>query len=113
MGNVTYSEKVNGAPPVSFPTEDEIYVMDQEWRNQALQGSDVGLISLSGNQNLTYSALLYINGNITLTGNSKLTITGSGVVYVNGNVQLTGNQTWTNGAILVVKGTIQQTGNSI
>lgn len=111
-GNTTCLERVNGAPQVQFPTEEEIQAQNDAWKAQAQQGTWMGGISSTGNQHLTYASPLYIDGNITLIGNSWITFTGSGTVYVNGNVTLTGNQQLINGGTLVVKGTIQQTGNS-
>ena len=57
----------------------------QTAQNVPTNGTVITGISITGNSNTTYTSPIYVNGNLSLTGNATFTATS---VYVNGNVTL-------------------------
>lgn len=103
----SYPRGRSGAPALTFPTQSYNNTWQSQLISAAQAGGTVGGISSS----TTLAAPKYVNGNVTLSGNDAMTITGPGTVYVNGNLSLSGNATLTNGATLVVSGTISISGD--
>ncbi|WP_395093182.1 hypothetical protein [Armatimonas sp.] len=99
-----------GYSEIAFPTEDQLVDFETSWKAAALLGTTYNPNSFSNNQ--TIAAPAYINGNITLTGNKTLTITGSGVVYVNGSVDIKAQTRITNSATFIIRDTFTCNGQA-
>jgi cytoskeletal protein CcmA (bactofilin family) len=110
-GNLTPSNPKTGDSTVpSFNTElpaSQITALQQTAENVPTNGTVINGSTLTGNTNTTYTSPIYINGNLTLSGNATFTATS---VYVNGNVTLSGNMN-INIQALYVTGTFSATGN--
>lgn len=103
-----YYPSVSGAPSQSFPSTAVTNAWKAAWLSQAQAGGTVSAPS----SDATISAPRYINGSISLKSKDHVTFTGSGVIYVNGDISLTGQSIITSGVTLVVSGTFSQAGGS-
>jgi hypothetical protein len=104
-----YFPSQTGQPTYPFPDSAEQTQMKADWVTQAMAGGQISGV----NNSATITAPKYINGDINLSSYSTVTLNGSGVIYVNGNVKMTANSVLTNGVTLVVRGTVNQSGQSI
>jgi len=110
-GSVHCLGRENGVPPVTFPDEAQVAAWESQWRSQAMTGTHYGSITITGSQTQTLTAPCYIAGTLKATGSATFNINGGGIVFVEGNVKLTGSSKIRNSAVLVVKGTIDITGS--
>lgn len=110
-GSVRCLGQQNGAPQVQFPNEEQVSAWESEWRSIAMSGTHYCNITLTGSQTMTLTAPCYISGRLKAAGSATFNISGSGVVFVEGDIQLTGSSKIRNSAILVAKGTIDITGS--
>lgn len=106
----TYSGTQNNAPLVKFPTKAE----HDAWQAQLSASAQAGT-KPSGNitKNTTWASPVYINGDLTVSSKATLTITGGGVVFVNGNINLSGQTKIINSGQLVASGSISQSGQAL
>lgn len=101
----------NGVPPVVFPDEAQVSAWENQWRSEAMSGTHYGSITITGSETHTLTAPCYIGGTLKATGSATFNITGGGVVFVEGDIRLTGSSKIRNNALLVAKGTITITGS--
>jgi len=94
--------QTQGAAAVAFPTLNTAALIAQAQAEGITNGSVTG----SGSQTVNVTG--YINGDLTMTGQSRLAI--SGVVYVTGTVKLTGGSLVGPGT-LISQGDVSITGN--
>ncbi len=105
-----YYPSQSGVPPYPYPSTATTDKWRLEWIAAAkLGGTTNGNVSSS----TTITAPRYINGSISLNNSETITINGPGVVYVDGNVNINAQAVLTNGATLVVSGTVTQGGQSV
>jgi Tfp pilus assembly protein PilX len=104
-----YYPSESGVPPYPYPSRTTTDKWKTDWIAAAQLG---GTINGQVKTTTTITAPKYINGNISLNNSETVVINGPGVVYVNGDVTLTAQAVLTNGATLVVSGTVTQGGQS-
>ncbi|HVK03523.1 MAG TPA: hypothetical protein VM490_08615 [Armatimonadaceae bacterium] len=99
-----------GSPEMYFPDSATTTDWRQKWALQAMAG---GVINSNVNKSATITGPKYINGDITLNNYESVKLTGSGIIYVRGNVRLTGQAILENGVTLIVEGTFEQQGGTV
>lgn len=104
-----YYPSESGVPPYPYPTKATTDQWRAEWKSAALAGGTIGNISNS----TTITAPKYITGGINLSSDKVVVLNGPGIIYVDGNVKLTGQAVLNNGATLVVTGTFNQQGQTV
>lgn len=116
VNGTAYFPSVSAAPKIPFPDALKRQTMQTDWIAESKLTNNIinanNLFSGSGNSR-TITAPAYLNGNIHMTSDKTLTLTGTGVVYVNGNVKITANSVLTNGVTLIVGGSWSQEGQAI
>lgn len=110
-GSVQCLGQQSHAPPVVFPDEAQVAAWENQWRSEAMSGTHYGSITITGSETRTLTAPCYIAGTLKATGSATFNINGGGVIFVEGNVKLTGSSKIRNSAVLVVKGTIDIAGS--
>lgn len=104
-----FAPSIASAPLTPFPTDAEMLTLKSDLRTAAQTGTHYSRISTG----TTITAPAYIAGDIDLSGDEVLTITGMGIVYVTGDIRLNDRSVLKNGATLAVGGTVIQTDNSV
>lgn len=104
-----FAPSIASAPRTPFPTEAEMLSLKSDLRAAAQAGTHYSGI----NAGATITAPAYIAGDIDLSGDEVLTITGTGVVYVTGDIRLNGQSVLRNGATLAVGGAVVQADDSV
>jgi hypothetical protein len=100
----------SNVPPFPYPTVAETDKWKADWITASKATNQW---STNINQSRTITAPHYISGNITLSSSDTVVLNGPGIIYVDGNVKLSGQSVLTNGATLVVNGTFTQTAQTI
>lgn len=104
-----YGDTMSGAPLVSFPSASAHETWKNDLKAQAMAGTTKSG-SVSGN--VVWNTPVYVNGNLSLSSKSTLTINGGGIVYVKGSISISGQAKMYNSGILVAEGKISQSGQS-
>ena len=112
-GQPTCVEKVSGAPQMEFPDSATITSMQQKWKSDAQAGQTVFGIKLSGKKTSTYATPLYVNGDVDLSGQTKLVFSGPGPIYITGSVKVSGGCEVENSATMVAEETIDFSGQGV
>lgn len=102
---------ISGTAKVPFPDATGMAKMKARWISQAKMG---GTLSAASTLPATIQGSRYIDGTVTLSGNSTLTLNSDGtdVVYIDGDLILSGNARLTNNVTLVVRGRVQMLNNA-
>lgn len=112
IGGDIYGTATPSAPPVPFPSPDETDAWQAELQVSAALGGETTPGFVVGNHSTTnLTAPILVTGDVTVRG--TLVIGGSGVVYVDGDITMTGQGRIENGGVLLAaSGTISQSGQS-
>jgi len=96
--------------PYSFLSQTTTDTMKQNFIAQAMAGGVMSGVTSSA----VISGSKYISGDLTLGSSDNVVLQGgaNAVIFVNGNVTLTAKAALTNGVTLIVNGTFSQTGQS-
>lgn len=83
----------------------------QAWEDKAKSGTIyLNDVSYSGNVRVSFGNV-YINGDLTITGNAEIVLADDVVVYVKGKVKIAGNTSIRGQGIIVSEGVLDITGN--
>jgi Tfp pilus assembly protein PilX len=106
-----YGGLVSGASLIAFPSASQL----STWQTQLITTAKTGTVlsATSLTKSTTWTSPVYVNGNLSLSGQCTLTITGGGVVYVNGTISLSGQSELINSGILASAGAMSASGQTI
>lgn len=109
----TYGARTTGAAAIQFPTDSTLNTWESDWKSAAQAGATYNAASLlpGSNSKAKISTPCYIDGDLSMGSQQRLTITGTGTCYINGSVSITGQGALINSALLVIKNGLTQTGN--
>jgi Tfp pilus assembly protein PilX len=107
-GTAYYASR-SGVTRWPYPDSELTTLWHAQWLAEARAGGTVNGVRRS----MTITGPKFIDGDLTLNNDERVTLSGSGVVYVNGNVNLTAQSVLTNGVTLVVRGSFSQGGQAV
>jgi cytoskeletal protein CcmA (bactofilin family) len=110
-GNVKVGKGIFAGPQYfqEIPAVEES--LRQSWEDKAKTGTIYSSgLTYSGNVNVNLGSV-YVNGDLTITGNASISLADDAVVYVKGKVKITGNASIRGQGIIVSEGVIDITGN--
>ncbi|MBV8263462.1 MAG: hypothetical protein JOY87_06555 [Candidatus Eremiobacteraeota bacterium] len=113
-GTLTDTATLTSQPMYSFPTNAQVTNAANAAKAAAQTGTTMTSASFLSTcaSSSACSGNIYVNGNITQSGTTNITINGTGTVYINGNITYAGTLNFLNknGATVVINGNVTGAG---